>query len=74
LIIAFANPASAELSSEQQAAKVQGIILYNQYKAVSATPFLTIAAEAGDHEAQYYLGESLRRKNHYMNPEATKMV
>ena len=72
LIIAFANPASAELSSEQQAAKVQGIILYNQYKAVSATPFLTIASEAGDHEAQYYLGELLRRKNNYMTPEARK--
>nr|WP_191623508.1 hypothetical protein [Pseudomonas fluorescens] len=72
LIIALANPASAELSSEQQAAKIQGITLYNQYKAVTATPFLTIAAEAGDHEAQYYLGEALRRKNHYMNPEARK--
>lgn len=70
LIIALANPSSAELSSEQQAAKIQGIILYNQYKAVTAASFLTIAAEAGDHEAQYYLGESLRRKNHYMNPEA----
>jgi TPR repeat protein len=72
LIIAFANPASAELSSEQLSAKTQGITFYNQYKSVSATPFLTIAAEAGDHEAQYYLGESLRRKNHYMNPEARK--
>jgi TPR repeat protein len=72
LIIAFANPASAELSSEQLSAKTQGITFYNQYKAVSATPFLTIAAEAGDHEAQYYLGESLRRKNNYMNPEARK--
>jgi TPR repeat protein len=72
LIIAFANPASAELSSEQLSAKTQGITFYNQYTSVSATPFLTIAAEAGDHEAQYYLGESLRRKNHYMNPEARK--
>jgi TPR repeat protein len=72
LIIAFANPASAELSSEQQAAKIQGITFYNQYKTVSATPFLTIAAEAGDHEAQYYLGELLRRKNRYMNTEAQK--
>jgi TPR repeat protein len=72
LIIAFANSASAELSSEQLSAKTQGITFYNQYKAVSATPFLTIAAEAGDHEAQYYLGESLRRKNRYMNPEARK--
>jgi len=72
LIIAFANPASGELSSEQQSAKVRGIILYNQYKAVSANSFLTVAAEAGDHEAQYYLGESLRKKNHYMNAEARK--
>ncbi|MEO4016977.1 tetratricopeptide repeat protein [Pseudomonas rossensis] len=72
LITVLSSSAFAQLSSEQQAAKAQGLILYNQYKAVSATPFLTIAAEAGDHEAQYYLGESLRRKNHYMNPEARK--
>ncbi|MFJ7108341.1 sel1 repeat family protein [Pseudomonas sp. NPDC098740] len=70
LIIALANPASAELSSEQQAAKIQGITLYNQYKAVTATPFLTIAAEAGDHEAQYYLGEALRKVKRYITPEA----
>ena len=70
LIIAFANPASAELSSEQQSAKVRGIILYNQYKAVSATPFLTIAAEAGDHEAQYYLGEAIRKNKRYIDTAA----
>ena len=62
----------AQLTPEQNAAKKHGIILYNQLKTTSATPFLTIAAEAGDHEAQYYLGESLRKKNHYMNPEARK--
>ncbi|MGE8145243.1 tetratricopeptide repeat protein [Pseudomonas frederiksbergensis] len=72
LFMAVTNTASAELNSEQILAKTQGITFYNQYKATSAMPFLTIAAEAGDHEAQYYLGESLRRKNHYMNPEARR--
>src|SRR5688572_15998516 len=72
LITALSSSAFAQLSTEEQAAKVRGLILYNQYKAVTATPFLTVAAEAGDYEAQYYLGESFRRKNHYMNPEARK--
>lgn len=66
----FSKLAFAQVSVEQQNAKNLGIILYNQHKTSSATVFLTIAAEAGDHEAQYYLGESLRRKNHYMSPEA----
>ncbi|MFD2883624.1 hypothetical protein ACFS4T_16350 [Pseudomonas lini] len=43
-------------------AKAQGITLYNQFKAASAVPFLELAAQAGDHEAQYYLGEALRKK------------
>lgn len=72
LLLISANQASAELNAEQLHAKQQGIILYNQFKAVSATPLLRIAAEAGDHEAQYYLAESLRQKNSYMNPEAKK--
>lgn len=73
LFVAFINNAvCAGLSSDQESAKNKGLILYNQYKSVSATPFLTVTAEGGDHEAQYYLGESLRRKNHYMNPEARK--
>lgn len=70
LIIAFANPAAAELSSIQQAAKTQGITFYNQHKAVTAIPFLVIASEAGDREAQYYLGEALRKNNKYITPEA----
>ncbi|MFG6203087.1 tetratricopeptide repeat protein [Pseudomonas retamae] len=65
----YANP---DLTNEQTSAKKQGIILYNQYKANSAIPFLTTAAEAGDHEAQYYLAEALRKKNNYMNNEARK--
>lgn len=60
----------AQLTLQQRSAKDSGIVLYNQYKAISAIPFLTIAAEAGDHEAQYYLAEALRTKNHYVDPDA----
>ncbi|WP_259697812.1 tetratricopeptide repeat protein [Pseudomonas frederiksbergensis] len=60
----------AELTAEQQTAKTQGIVLYNQFKAISATPLLKISADAGDHEAQYYLGEAIRKNNRYMTSEA----
>jgi hypothetical protein len=60
----------AELTVEQQAAKIQGIVLYNQFKAVSATTQLKIAAGAGDHEAQYYLGEAIRKNKKHMTSEA----
>ncbi|WP_241077653.1 hypothetical protein [Phytopseudomonas seleniipraecipitans] len=43
---------AAELIAEQQAAKEKGITLYNQYKAISAEPYLEKAAKAGDREAQ----------------------
>lgn len=69
LLISSSN-AWAQLNSDQKLAKDQGLVLFNQLKAVSAVPFLTIAAEAGDHEAQYFLAESLRTKNHYMTSEA----
>jgi len=62
----------AQLDIEQKSARDNGITLYNQYKTASAISFLTIAAEAGDPEAQYYLGEAIRKKNHYMNKEARK--
>ncbi|MCS3840803.1 hypothetical protein HNR03_005431 [Pseudomonas sp. JAI111] len=70
LITVLSSSALAQLSPKEQAAKVRGLILYNQYKTVTATPFLTVAAEAGDYEAQYFLAESLRTKNHYMTTEA----
>lgn len=72
LCVLFSSYALAQLSPEQKIAKEQGIIFYNQLKSLSATPLLTIAADAGDHEAQYFLAESLRKKNHYMNPESQK--
>jgi len=71
LLVTFA-PATLALTDSELAIKSSGIILYNQFKTISATPLLRIAAEAGDHEAQYYLAESLRQKNSYMNPEAKK--
>ncbi|WP_259741103.1 tetratricopeptide repeat protein [Pseudomonas frederiksbergensis] len=69
-MIAPLSSFGAELTAEQQTAKTQGIVLYNQFKAISATPLLKIAADAGDHEAQYYLGEAIRKNNRYMTSEA----
>lgn len=61
LLLSVASGAlqAASLSIEQQAAKEKGIALYNQYK--DGYKYLRIAAEAGDREGQYYLGESLRQ-------------
>ncbi|CAI8767530.1 tetratricopeptide repeat protein [Pseudomonas chlororaphis] len=56
--------------SEQLDDKKNGIELYNQYKTTTAIPYLEKAAKTGDQEAQYYLGEALRKKNRYMTPEA----
>ncbi|MEB0045175.1 MULTISPECIES: sel1 repeat family protein [unclassified Pseudomonas] len=69
-ILFFSTNVQAELSQDQLAAKNKGIELYNQFKAISATPQLKIAADAGDHEAQYYLGEAIRKNKKYMTPEA----
>ena len=70
LCLTSLGQAWAQLTPEQQAAKERGLMLYNQHKAISATPFLRIAAEAGDSEAQYFLAESLRFNNRYMTTEA----
>lgn len=69
-LLSNSSYASAQLSPQQQEAKLEGITLFNQYKPAEAQ--LRIAAEAGDAEAQYYLGEALRTKNHYMNSAARK--
>ena len=61
---------AAPLTPEQQDAKEKGIVLYNQHK--NAEPYLIIAAEAGDRESQYYLGEELRRSSRFMTEEAYK--
>lgn len=63
---------SSALTHEQLQAKIQGIELYNQYKTISAIEFLKTAADGGDDEALYYLGEALRKNNRHMTPEAKK--
>lgn len=50
--------------------KKKGIELYNQYKALSAIPYLRNAAKQGDTESRYYLGEALKNKSRYITPEA----
>ncbi|WP_277372884.1 sel1 repeat family protein [Pseudomonas sp. AA-38] len=72
LILFFTCTAYAELTSEQQQAKAHGLMLYNQFKAISAKPFLEIAAEAGDRESQFFLAEALVKKGRYMTAEAYK--
>ncbi|MHC8339430.1 hypothetical protein [Pseudomonas sp. HLT2-19-2] len=72
LLLGLSSQAFAHLTAEQQSCKNQGILLYNQYKAASATPFLLIAAEAGDAEAQFYLAERLRKEKQFMTAEAQK--
>lgn len=62
----------AHTATDAESSKIHGLELYNQFKAISALPFLKIAAEGGDHESQYYLGEALRRNKKYMTPEAQR--
>ncbi|QTT89051.1 tetratricopeptide repeat protein [Pseudomonas chlororaphis] len=70
LLLLFPSYIFAQLTFGQITAKEQGVILFNQYKAASAIPLLKLAAEAGDPEAQYYLGEALRKSNRYITIEA----
>ncbi|WKV86344.1 hypothetical protein LJJ44_11275 [Pseudomonas sp. B24_DOA] len=63
---------SNALTDEQSREKTKGIELYNQYKAISAIEPLKKAAEGGDDEVLYYLGEALRKNNRHMTPEAKK--
>jgi TPR repeat protein len=66
----WSNSALAQLTEEQLSAKQRGIVLYNQSK--DGESELRIAAEAGDTEAQYYLGDQLRHDSSFMTPEAQK--
>lgn len=66
----ISSPVCAKLTSEQQSAKSRGIELYTQFKAISALPYLQIAAAAGDSEAQYYLGEAIQKNKRYIDTAA----
>ncbi|UST87915.1 tetratricopeptide repeat protein [Pseudomonas siliginis] len=72
ILLTLASPQSLALTNEQSQAKIKGIELYTQHKAISAIEPLQIAAEGGDDEALYYLGEALRKNNRHMTPEAKK--
>ena len=60
----------ASITPEQTDAKNKGIELYNQFKAISALPYLELAAKAGDSEAQYYLGEAIRKNKRHIDTAA----
>ncbi|MCW4152600.1 sel1 repeat family protein [Halomonas sp. 18H] len=51
------------LPADIQAAKDEGMRLYNIGHSTAAMPYLRQAAGAGDVEAMYYMGESERRQN-----------
>ncbi|CAI8767591.1 conserved exported hypothetical protein [Pseudomonas chlororaphis] len=70
LLLLFSSYIFAQATFGQLTAKEQGITFINQYKSSSAIPFLKLAAEAGAPEAQYYLGEALRKSNRYITAEA----
>lgn len=70
LLVLLVFPAWAQLTSEQQRAKDQGVIYYHMKKSKLAAPFLTVAATAGDTDSQYYMGEIERRKAMFMTAEA----
>ncbi|WP_425348212.1 tetratricopeptide repeat protein, partial [Vreelandella olivaria] len=51
------------LPADIQAAKDEGMRLYNIGHSTDAMPYLRQAADAGDVDAMYYMGESERRQN-----------
>ena len=50
------------LPADIQAAKDEGMRLYNIGHSTAAMPYLRQAADAGDVDAMYYMGESERRQ------------
>ena len=72
LTLALSGPALAQLTPAQQSARDKGIALYQQSDWYDSQPLLQTAAEAGDAQAQYYLGEALRLSNRYSTPQARK--
>ncbi len=69
-IFVFSFAIHAAVANAETEDKQKGILLYNQFKAISAVRHLQAAANIGDSEAQYYLGEALRKNNRYITKEA----
>ncbi|WP_445012268.1 tetratricopeptide repeat protein [Vreelandella stevensii] len=63
-------PLAWALDDQAQAAKDEGMRLYNSHQRSISTPYLEKAAEAGDAEAMYYLGEVNRLRHMGMNQAA----
>jgi TPR repeat protein len=64
-------PLSASaLEPEAQAAKEEGMRLWGQHEWIEMQPYLEKAAEAGDVEAMYYLGEATRLLGRGLTEEA----
>ena len=57
----------AQPSSKLQSIKEEGLALYNMHFDAEAVPLLELAAQAGDPEAQYYMGEIQRQKTMFMS-------
>ncbi|WP_240008794.1 tetratricopeptide repeat protein [Aquipseudomonas campi] len=68
----LSNHALADLTPEQEQSRDYGLMLYNQHMGISAIEPLRVAAKAGDVDAQYYLGETLRLNAMYMTAEAAQ--
>lgn len=73
LISLFSISTWAQISPEQEAARTNGINLYNMNRGSAALPLLAIAADAGDGEAQYYQAELLRLFSFSITPKAQQL-
>lgn len=62
--------AALSLEPEIQATKDEGMRLYNISHSTAALPYLERAANAGDVEAMYYLGEATRLLGRGLTEEA----
>lgn len=68
----FSGSVFAQLTSEEEAARNKGIVLYKQSDWYDSQPLLEIAAKAGDQKAQYYLAEAIRLSKRYTTQQAKK--
>lgn len=71
-LVVMVSPVWAQLTAEQQSAKEKGLALYQMEFDKEAVPLLELAAQAGDPEAQYYMGEIQRQKTMFMSRGAQR--